>query len=662
MDGLRAVAILLVVAFHARVPGFRGGFVGVDVFLVISGYLITRLLVGELESTGRISLGDFWLRRFRRLAPLLAVVIVATLLASLFVFSPLQWESFARQALAAGFYVSNIVFALDADRYFQVVPAHSPFLHTWSLGVEEQFYLAWPILVALAARAGWLGATARERLPRLLGAMVVASFALSLALTLRGTPWAFFSLPTRAWEFGVGGLLAVRGAELDLGPRRRAVLGWAGAASILAAAVGLDGLVLYPGWAVLLPALGTAALLLAGEKSRREAAPDSGPVVTQALSWPAAQAVGRWSYAWYLWHWPALALLDGYLLSAGPANVPLRCVVVAATLALAVASHHLVENPVRRSPRLAASRLLSTTVAALALGGVAAAALSVVVMARAAASDSFLGHLAAARATPELVSCNEVATGGCTYGDPEGERTVLLFGDSHAAQWLPALDRAAAEAGARLLARTYGGCPPFPILVARSGSRQPSRGCLEHRQHTLAMIERDPPDAVILVSAAYAHRLVTGEGELSGPKEASELWTAALQEAFDFYRDLGVPVGLVLDNPGAMGEPLECLARRRTLDGCEIPYEQAVSTLEPLRSLQLRAASDGRALAYYDPTLDVCDGTSCYPVVDGVVAYLDLDHLTRAYTLSRTHRLLGLLERVVVYTRREEAAYVQAAP
>ncbi len=227
IDGLRAVAILAVVLFHAGVPGFSGGFVGVDVFFVVSGFLITRKLLADTESTSRVHLGDFWARRVRRLMPALSLMAVATLGLSLIAQTPIRWAETATEGVWAALYSSNIYFAGASADYFGGAVADSPFLHTWSLAVEEQFYLLWPILFVAWAALARRGRTHSKRLLVLgLSAIAAASFAASVVLTTHGHPivrsFAFYGLPTRAWEFAAAGLLAAAPTFKRL--QRRAVV------------------------------------------------------------------------------------------------------------------------------------------------------------------------------------------------------------------------------------------------------------------------------------------------------------------------------------------------------------------------------------------------------------------------------------------------------
>ena len=362
------MAVVLVVLFHADLLGVTGGFVGVDVFFVISGYLITSLLIRERLLTGTISLRDFYARRVRRLIPASALVLVATLLASLVLAPPLLVPQIARDATAAALYVSNLSFAAQATDYFAAGSAPSPVLHYWSLGVEEQYYLLWPAIILLTTRG------ARQPVRRI-GAAVVAIFALSLgfAAWLAGAslPWAFFSLPSRAWELALGGMLAVAEPQLRRLPRRGAAgAAWAGLAMIAASGFLLTGASAFPGAAALLPTVG-AALVIGGGVG----AAASGP--GRLLGATVPRFLGRISYSIYLWHWPLLVLPA--LALGAPLPLVARIGLALAAVPLAAATTRLVEDPLRRGrligtrPRwnLAMAGALALVVA-VAAGGVSA--------------------------------------------------------------------------------------------------------------------------------------------------------------------------------------------------------------------------------------------------------------------------------------------------
>src|SRR5215212_8279567 len=368
VEGLRAVAVLAVVVYHAGLSQVRGGFVGVDVFYVLSGFLITGLLWEELQTTAGLRLGAFYGRRARRLLPAAVLVLMVTLAASWVWLSPLQARGAARDAAAAALYVANYRFALQRTDYLADA-SPSPLQHYWSLGVEEQFYLLWPLLLLVVFLAG---RRLRVRSPAVAAAALVpvgvGSFALSLRLTVVAQPWAFFSLPTRAWELAAGGLVALAASRLARLPGlAAATLGWLGLEAILWSITRFGPSTPFPGAAALFPVAGTAAVLAAGC-----AAPRLGPSLLLGR-WP-LQLGGRLSYAWYLWHWPLLVLAPavvGHPLSPVP-----RLGLAAAGGLLAAATVRLVENPVRFLARLAARPSRSLALGAALTATAAAAAVA----------------------------------------------------------------------------------------------------------------------------------------------------------------------------------------------------------------------------------------------------------------------------------------------
>jgi len=251
IQGLRAVAVLAVLLFHAGVAGVTGGFIGVDVFFVLSGFLISGALWRELAATGRVRLAAFWARRARRLLPSAALVGITTVVASALLLSPLRGRSVVRDALAAALYALNYRLAAQGTDYLSLDAAPSPLQHYWSLGVEEQFYLGWPLLLLVAALAGRRRRSARApvlaAVVAVVGVVAVASFAVSLHLTDASQPFAFFSLPSRAWEFAVGAAVALAAGRLrGLRPGVAAVLGWCGLAGLGVGVVGLGDWCLSP--------------------------------------------------------------------------------------------------------------------------------------------------------------------------------------------------------------------------------------------------------------------------------------------------------------------------------------------------------------------------------------------------------------------------------
>ena len=342
IEGLRAVAVVLVVLFHAGVPGVAGGYVGVDVFFVISGFLITSLMLREVRRTGRLSLIDFYARRARRILPTAAVVLVTTLLASYHWLGFLRGDEIAGDVSWSALFAANFRFANVGTDYLASQGAASPVQHFWSLAVEEQFYLVWPAAVVLLI---WLGF--RWAVGYWLAAAMVASLAYGV-LWQTGT-WSYFSPFSRAWEIGAGCLLALVATRLDRIPHRLAtVMAGVGLALIVVAAFTYDEMTTFPGYAAALPVFATV-LVLAG---RGDSLLGRRPLV-----W-----LGRLSYSFYLWHWPVLVIAEqayGETLS-----ILIRAALVLGALGLAVVTFFCVEEPIRRSGRLRRSDVITLSLAA----------------------------------------------------------------------------------------------------------------------------------------------------------------------------------------------------------------------------------------------------------------------------------------------------------
>ncbi|KIQ70896.1 putative acyltransferase [Wenxinia marina DSM 24838] len=476
IDGLRAIAVLSVVLYHFGVPGLTGGFVGVDVFFVISGFLIGGLLWKELAETGRLRIGRFYLRRIRRLAPAFFAMALASAVVAALVLLPFEFREFGKELIAATLWLSNVLFWRSAG-YFDTGSESKVLLHTWSLSVEEQFYLVLPVtLLAL----WWLGTRFprgnRARTSRDVRGPVLATLALlwtasllaCIALTPSEPVATFFLFPFRAWELLTGVLLAIhihtRGA-----PRLHPALPWAGLALILAGVllIRADG---FPGWQALLPTIGTALVLAA-----------TGPhPVLRALAHPVPVFVGLISYSLYLWHWPVLILSrywrDGY---SGPAEAAAW---LALAILLAILSWAFVERPVRRARALGTPALLSGAVlaggAALGLGGLAYVTDGLPVRfgpdvrPHILASQDFLQDWSRCTVSDEgpLAGIETCALG------PQGPPEVVVWGDSHLRALMDGLALAAVEEETPGLLIWHAGCPPLFGLTKTRERGHPGRG------------------------------------------------------------------------------------------------------------------------------------------------------------------------------------------
>lgn len=352
VEGLRAVAILLVVACHAGVTWLAGGFVGVDVFYVLSGYLITGLLVQEIHTNGRLNFANFYARRLRRLMPALLLMLLVTCVLCRLLMSPWNQPTQAWAATSAAVWLSNFYFAFMHLDYFGSSAQSILFLHTWSLGVEEQFYLVWPLL-AVVAMGAWRGAKRQPTLTRLkwaFGAVFMVAFVLSFYWTSRAPRLAFYMMPARAWQFALGGLafLAVgtprfRVSTPTLGRMWSMAAGWLGLGLIAASALLIDGSTPYPGWWALAPTIG-AALVVVGVGTQ-----ESWYSANRWLATRPMQSLGRVSYSWYLWHWPILLIGTQLVDTRNGWN---RLLVVIVSLLFAAASYRFFETPIRHNRKL----------------------------------------------------------------------------------------------------------------------------------------------------------------------------------------------------------------------------------------------------------------------------------------------------------------------
>ncbi len=695
IQGLRAVAVLLVALDHARIGPFHGGFVGVDVFFVISGFLITSLLLTEAVRDGRISLTGFYARRARRILPAATVVTLATIGASVLFLSGVDALGAIEDAVWATFFAANIKFASDGTDYFQNEAAPSPLQHYWSLAVEEQFYLVWPLLVLalcllVRRRRSTRGRHAARRTSEaaphagvtraavvLLTAVVLASFAWSVLDTRSDAVPAYFSPFTRAWELGLGALTACLVPTLRRAPRQLlGVVSWLGLAGVLAAALTYDPETLFPGSAAALPVVGTAFLLAGGLVPT-----PWGP--QRLLTVRPMRAVGDWSYSFYLWHWPALILAGAIW---GPLSATSGLVVLAGALALSAASYELVENPVRRM-RLLATRparglVLYPAVVVLMLPLMSGAQAVVekintttgdwitttnygrhrgdpkpdfsrdpaVALVEASVQAARNGAeiprglspapLAADARKPDVGKC-EYYPGFkdmlCPRGDLSADRTLVLVGDSHARQWIPALDVLTKKYGYKAYYLVRVGCPGADVTPwLKVGG--PSLNCEKFQDWAVDQVEQLQPDITIIGSESSSNRgYVDDNGDLvDDPDETLAMFGDGMERSVTRLAAHSGRVVYIGDPPATDFQVSVCLSKH------DASLRSCMAARDP-RSLEMTAAAKAGALKagadYIDPTPWFCEDDSCPAVVGHFVPRRDLAHITVEYAEHLTPAL-----------------------
>ncbi|WP_316527747.1 acyltransferase family protein [Kitasatospora brasiliensis] len=639
IEGLRGLAVLCVLAFHSAVPGLTGGYIGVDVFFVISGFLITGLLIGR-----PLGLWDFAARRARRILPAAATVLVATAAAGGALLDPLRGTDLARDLIAAAGQFANWRFVGEQTDYLAAERDPSPLQHFWSLGVENQFYLLWGILLLGLAR--YLRGR-RRTLAITLATVAVGGISLALCLrwTATSAPLAYFSTGSRLWEFAAGACAALAGSAPAIRGERRPVrwslrvLGWGGLAAVLAPVVLYDRDTPFPGTAALLPVLGTAAVLLAGHGPLGAA--DAG----RLLATRPLRAAGRLSYAWYLWHWPVLTIAQA---RCGALPWTTLLVLTAASALPAWLTLRLVEQPLRygsspaprRGLAIGASALVIPLIAALTLGGGTVRALgdpaAGPVAAPAGAVDGPLLLAPGSRVltlTPPLARAREDFPPGrgceiplnadrsprCLFGAEDSPDRIVLLGDSHAGQWISAALALAEQRHWALEVLVKPGCPLATLTVRNNVLGRTFEECDRWRENTLTRLTSGPRPRLVLMA---------GLNRYGSRQERTEGWTRTL----DRLTALGAPLAYLGDTPMPGKDIPTCLAASDgRSDACFFPRDTAFEP-DPL-------LDGGLAARYGVRTLDLgpllCPGTgpSCPAVLEGVVLYRDTGHITD--TLAR---------------------------
>jgi peptidoglycan/LPS O-acetylase OafA/YrhL len=679
IQGLRAVAVLIVIAAHAGVPFLPGGFVGVDVFYVISGYLIAGLLYREVLLTGRVSIAAFWARRARRILPAATLVTVVTVLMSLAWMSLVDARQVVVDALWASAFAANIHFAQQGVFYFAQDTGQSPLQHYWTLAVEEQFYIVWPLLLV-----GCLALTALltrgrdrrvERLPRsavvtMLVVVSLASLAWSVHQTLGSPSTAYFSTFTRAWELGVGALIALvpptavrRLTRLSL-----ETMALTGAVMLVAACVVITPETPFPGIAAALPVTGTAMLIVAGSVTD---APGKRTLSGRLLAVAPMRMIGDWSYSLYLWHWPAFILAPIALGRGMTASE--KGIAVLVVITLSAYSYRFIELPFRagrpahRLPRRRALVLYpasATLVVATAAGAwwwtgyqggergdnppitVAGAPIdglqdNTEALVRASVTAARDKVAVPSNLTPDLLNLrNSIADVGdcdyeenvrklCPHGD--GDRSVVVIGDSHARAWIPAFSRIL-DAGrwtAYYLVKPQ--CTAAHITIASLDNDAPFTACSDFQHWVVDQVESLHPDLVVVASSPPVNGVFDGGKRITSTDGIIPILRQGYDDLFLELGRYADRVALVRDVPKSPDDPATCLSSGNpSLGDCMFEPVERSTVLGDVAVESARASG----IEVVDPTPWLCYQGECPIVIGGTLSYRDTDHITTEYAAN----------------------------
>ena len=660
IQGLRAIAVGSVLLYHAGVPGLSGGYAGVDIFFVISGFLITTHLLGQLDRNGRVSFGEFYAKRIRRILPASFVILVLSLVGAVIWYPPILMDEVRRGAIATALYIPNVLFAADGTNYL-ASGTPSLFQHYWSLGIEEQFYLLWPL--ALSVGFMLLGRN-RRVLFGLVTAVVIASFVWCVYLTGVSQPDAFFLLPSRMWELGAGGLAAF----ILLSPRFRLpavlsdALAWLGIAGIFTVVFFFDDGTVFPSYNAGLPVLASVAVVVGG------AAPGMfGPAAL--LGARPMQFIGTISYSLYLVHWPVLMLAKT---AAGERNpLPLYVTLGLALLRVPLAwlSYRFVEEPCRRArwqwaikPRRVIGLAVAGSASCAMVTGAAYGASQVRPQDGGVVAETFVPRdpPSSVTAIPSnmrpglgdaLDDLAEIHTNGCTlisgqsdpadcvYGDADAPR-VVLFGDSHAAQWFPAIHAWAEKAGYAVEVQAKNACSALDLTMVRTGV--PFTECDEWRAAVVERIAESNPALVIMSNRERSNFIREGS--------VTEGWMEGTRRTLDV---IDAPVLVVTDSPNLGFEPTTCLsANVRDVDACAAERSRALNAER--KDLE-RDVVTAAGASWVDLNGFLCDEELCRPILDDVLVYRDSNHLTRTFTATMAGPMGEAIEEALAGAKGEVA-------
>ncbi|MFI9613135.1 acyltransferase family protein [Streptomyces sp. NPDC052023] len=654
IQGLRAVAIMMVVSMHCGILDIHGG---VDVSFVLSGFLIGSQLFAEIDKTGKVSLTKFWARRFRRIAPAMAITIISTAVLSWIFVSPFRFREYMSDGLAASLSVINWRLAENGTDYFANDGSQSPYQHFWSLGIEEQFYVVAPVALVVLV---WLSRTLfrnRVLVALFLMAVVAGSFYLGYTTTPTNQPLAYFSTHTRIWELAFGVLLALNAPLLSrMNTAVAGFLTWVGLATALVTAMLITEHTPLPGYAVAGPLLG-ASLIIAGGC----AAPRLG--AERLLDNPVFDFIGNISYGWYLWHWPVLILWPSIIGREFTFQDRLRVAVL--SFLLAIAMHYVVEKRFRESVKLTLSPWRGIfTGGALTSSAAACTALALYVvplnlpLATSGGSAAALGfegtesvkQAVSKKNSPEISESALLEAPGdrgdhgciddllitsftlrdeCVIGDTEADRTMVLLGDSHAYQWGNAFNELGRELNVKVITVIKSGCTPEVYKITREDLGREYTECVSWRKTALEQIAKIDPDVIAVTNRVQA--TTTRDGAT---------------ETFEKLEATGADLVYLTDTPYPNFSVPDCLAKGEdNLPACSPKSENVIDRAE-FRAMEREVAEEHGA-EVIDTIPAFCADGYCPAVIGGHVVYWDYSHMSGSYSKSLAPYLRPTFEEVL---------------
>jgi peptidoglycan/LPS O-acetylase OafA/YrhL len=685
IQAARAVAVMLVVTFHLWPKQVPGGFAGVDVFFVISGFLITSHLARELTGEGTVSLTAFYARRVRRLLPAALTVLLACAVAVIVLLPMNNWSQSLHEIMASALYVENWSLAASSVDYFAAEDPPTLVQHFWSLSVEEQFYLVWPLLFLLAGVLGrWF--PRRRRILMALGpALVLVLSYLFSVLVTGSTPGAeYFSTVARGWEFAAGGLLALSGINARLSGRLAAIISWAGWATIIGSGFVLSQTMRFPGWIAAIPVLGTIAVIAGGTPTGARAVNWTSRLIRNRL----VQFIGTISYSLYLWHWPVVVLFGRKPGAVEESDVS-RFLLLGISVLLAIASSYLIEAPIRRlgARRDEAARDRPARVRrshgglTLGLGAAGMAVVCVVCLGgrtgvrqaetRATEQVSQVRKhppacLGAAALDPLKPSCHDVDSGTpvpnpvAAFGDKpktcmqaidrsalevcasgpavaNAKRQVAVIGDSHAMHWMSALQLVAEQQQWHLTALLKGSCPLTDAV--RTSTPAQAASCVAWNKEVRRWLVEHPEVHEIFVSASSLNTVVPAAGR-SWQQTAVQGYLSAWDDLPGSVKRIFVLRDIPRPRPDVVACAQLAVQKGEDTRDCGRPASKAI-----LDDLEARAAAQSdRGLVLLDLNRYFCSSGYCSPVVGGAFVYRDGHHMTATFARTLAPYLLAQAE------------------